>query len=156
MPVRRQIRTEDFATVPNGRFARRSSVGTIGSHQIDGSSSSAVRYLQSPKAHNSSWNMFFSIIHERQLPCYDFMKPTEVIRSYIDSWNGRDAEVLVAAFAEDGKFCNPHTYPGVGGEALAEFVKRVWTAFPDFHLETDKLWRNRARVSRHSLVIAGH
>ena len=63
------------------------------------------------------------------------MKPTEVTRSYIDAWNGRDAEALVAAFAEDGKFCNPHTYPGVGGEALAEFVKGVWTAFPDFHLE---------------------
>jgi steroid delta-isomerase-like uncharacterized protein len=69
------------------------------------------------------------------LPGYDFMKPTEAIRSYIDAWNGRDAEALVAAFAEDGKFCNPHTYPGIGGEALAEFVKGVWTAFPDFHLE---------------------
>ena len=32
-------------------------------------------------------------------------------------------------------FCNPLTYPGTGGEALAEFVKGVWTAFPDFHLE---------------------
>jgi predicted ester cyclase len=27
------------------------------------------------------------------------------------------------------------TYPGIGGEALAEFVKGAWTAFPDFHLE---------------------
>ena len=40
----------------------------------------------------------------RQLPGYYFMKPTEVIRGYIDAWNGRDAEALVAAFAEDGKF----------------------------------------------------
>ena len=63
------------------------------------------------------------------------MKPTEVIRGYIDAWNGRDAEALVAAFAKDGKFCNPHTYPGIGGDALAEFVQGVWTAFPDFHLE---------------------
>jgi hypothetical protein len=29
----------------------------------------------------------------------------------------------------------PVTYPGIGGEALAEFVKGAWTAFPDFHLE---------------------
>ena len=63
------------------------------------------------------------------------MKPTEVIRSYIDAWNGRDADALVAAFTRDGTFCNPHTHPGTGGEALAEFVKGVWTAFPDFHLE---------------------
>ena len=60
------------------------------------------------------------------------MKPTEVIRSYIDAWNGRDAEALVAAFAEDGKFCNPHTYPGIGGEALAEFVKESGQRFPTF------------------------
>jgi steroid delta-isomerase-like uncharacterized protein len=63
------------------------------------------------------------------------MKPTEVIRGYIEAWNGRDADALVAAFTKDGIFCNPHTYPGIGGEALAEFVKGVWTAFPDFHLE---------------------
>jgi steroid delta-isomerase-like uncharacterized protein len=48
---------------------------------------------------------------------------------------GRDAEELVAAFAEEGKYCSSHTYPGIGGEALAEFVKEARTAFPDFHLE---------------------
>jgi steroid delta-isomerase-like uncharacterized protein len=63
------------------------------------------------------------------------MNPTEVIRSYGDAWNGRDAHTLVAAFTKDGIFCNPHTYPGIGGDALAEFVTAVWTAFPDFHLE---------------------
>jgi steroid delta-isomerase-like uncharacterized protein len=63
------------------------------------------------------------------------MKPTEVIRDYIDAWNGHDANTLVAAFTKDGTFCNPDTHPGIGGEALAEFVKAVWTAFPDFHLE---------------------
>jgi hypothetical protein len=33
------------------------------------------------------------------------------------------------------RFATPHNYPGVGGEALAEFVKALWTAFPDFHIE---------------------
>jgi hypothetical protein len=63
------------------------------------------------------------------------MKPTELIRSYIDAWNGRDANTLVSASRKDGTFCNPHTYPGLGGKALAEFVTAVWTAFPDLHLE---------------------
>jgi steroid delta-isomerase-like uncharacterized protein len=63
------------------------------------------------------------------------MKPAEVIRSYTDAWNGRDANTLVAAFTKDGIFCNPHTHPGIGGEALAEFANAVWTAFPDFHIE---------------------
>ena len=33
------------------------------------------------------------------------------------------------------RFATPHNYPKVGGEALAEFVKALWTAFPDFHIE---------------------
>ena len=63
------------------------------------------------------------------------MKSTDVIRRYIDAWNGRDASTFVEAFTKDGTFCNPHNYPGLGGEALAEFVTAAWTAFPDFHLE---------------------
>jgi SnoaL-like domain len=51
------------------------------------------------------------------------------------TWNGHDADALVAAFTKDGTFCNPDTYPGISGEALAEFVNKVWTAFPDFHAE---------------------
>jgi predicted ester cyclase len=63
------------------------------------------------------------------------MKATEVTQHYHDTWNGRDADALVAAFTKDGTFCNPDTYPGVSGEALAAFVKKVWTAFPDFQIE---------------------
>ena len=63
------------------------------------------------------------------------MNPTEVIRSYIEAWNSRDASTLVSAFTKDGTFCNPHTHPGIAGQALAEFATAVWTAFPDFHLE---------------------
>ena len=63
------------------------------------------------------------------------MKATEVTRRYHDAWNSRDADALVAAFTKDGTFCNPDTYPGVGGEALAAYVIGLWTAFPDFHIE---------------------
>src|ERR1700737_4426976 len=63
------------------------------------------------------------------------MKATEVTRRYHDTWNGRDADALVGAFTKDGTFCNPDTYPGVSGEALATFVEGVWTAFPDFSVE---------------------
>jgi hypothetical protein len=50
------------------------------------------------------------------------MKATEVTRRYRDTWNGRDADALV-----DGTYCSPDTHPGIGGEALANFVKGVWT-----------------------------
>ena len=63
------------------------------------------------------------------------MKATEITRRYYDAWSGRDADGLVACFTKDGTFCNPDTYPGIGGEALANYVKGIWTAFPDFSAE---------------------
>ena len=63
------------------------------------------------------------------------MNATEVARKYHETWNGRAADALVGAFTKDGTFCNPDTYPGIRGEALAAFVKGVWTAIPDFSIE---------------------
>ena len=63
------------------------------------------------------------------------MTPTEIIHRYFEVWNGRDASKLLAAFTEDGKYCTPHVHPGLAGEAIAEFVKAAWKAFPDLHIE---------------------
>ena len=63
------------------------------------------------------------------------MNPTEVIRSYAEAWNSHDPSTFRAAFTKDGTYCNPHTHPGVSGDALADFAKGVFTAFPDFHVE---------------------
>jgi steroid delta-isomerase-like uncharacterized protein len=63
------------------------------------------------------------------------MKATEIIQRYVDVWNGRDAAALVGAFTKAGIYCSPDTDPGINGEALATFVKGVWTAFPDFAVE---------------------
>jgi hypothetical protein len=58
-------------------------------------------------------------------------KATEVARNYHETWNGRDADALVASFTDDGIFSNPETAPGINGEALATFVKGVSEAIPD-------------------------
>jgi len=63
------------------------------------------------------------------------MTTTEIIRRYVDAWNGHDAAVLVANFTKNGTYCNPHTYPGISVEKLAEFANGVWTTFPDFSIE---------------------
>jgi SnoaL-like domain len=63
------------------------------------------------------------------------MKEPDITRRYHDTWNGRDADALVGCFTKDGTFCNPDTYPGIGGEELANFVKGLWTAVPDFSIE---------------------
>jgi predicted ester cyclase len=63
------------------------------------------------------------------------MKAAEITRRYGEAWNGRDADALVATFTKDGTFCSPDAYPGVSGEAFAAYLKGLWTAFPDFHIE---------------------
>ena len=62
-------------------------------------------------------------------------KAAEVARRYHETWNGRDANALVSSFTKDGIFCNPDTYPGINGEALATFVTGLWTAIPDLSIE---------------------
>jgi predicted ester cyclase len=63
------------------------------------------------------------------------MNTTEIIRRYVDAWNGHDASVLIGAFTKHGVYCGPDTDPGVNGEAFATFAKGLWTAFPDFNVE---------------------
>jgi len=83
------------------------------------------------------------------------MKATEVTRRYHDTWNGRDADALVGAFTKDGTFCNPDTYPGISGEALADFVKGVWTAVPDFSIELLNAGEIEPGVVAHHWLIRG-
>ena len=81
------------------------------------------------------------------------MRAEEVTQRYHDAWNGRDADALVAAFTKDGIFCNPDTYPGISGEALAEFVKKVWTALPDFRIELLNAGEIEPGVVAHHWII---
>jgi SnoaL-like domain len=55
------------------------------------------------------------------------MNATEIVQNYVDVWNGRDAAAFLAVFTKGGTYSNPDTYPGIGGEALAAFVKGVAT-----------------------------
>jgi hypothetical protein len=57
------------------------------------------------------------------------MNATEIIRNYVNVWNGRNADTLLAVFTKDGIYSNPDTYPGVGGEALADLQKECGPLF---------------------------
>jgi steroid delta-isomerase-like uncharacterized protein len=83
------------------------------------------------------------------------MKATEVARRYHDTWNGRDADSLVSVFAKDGTFCNPDTYPGISGEALAEFVRGVWAALPDFSIELLNAGEIEPGLVAHDWLVRG-
>ena len=82
-------------------------------------------------------------------------KATEVARNYHETWNGRDADALVASFAKDGIFSNPDTTPGINGEALANFVKGVWEAIPDFSIELLIAGEIHPGVVAHHWLIRG-
>jgi steroid delta-isomerase-like uncharacterized protein len=79
----------------------------------------------------------------------------EIARRYHETWNGRDADALVASFTENGFFCNPDTYPGINGEALASHVKTVWTALPDLHLEIINAGEIEPNLVAHHWLLTG-
>jgi hypothetical protein len=83
------------------------------------------------------------------------MKEPDITRRYHDTWNGRDADALVGCFTKDGTFCNPDTYPGIGGEELANFVKGLWTAVPDFSIELLNAGEIEPGVVAHHWLVRG-
>ena len=83
------------------------------------------------------------------------MKATEITRRYHDAWNSRDPDALVALFTKDGTFCNPDTYPGIGGEDLANFVKGLWTAVPDCSIELLNAGEVEPGVVAHHWLLRG-
>jgi steroid delta-isomerase-like uncharacterized protein len=63
-------------------------------------------------------------------------KLLEIGRRYFDAWNNRDADAIAAAYAKNGTYTHPALpAPLVGGPAVAEWAKTVWTILPDFKLD---------------------
>jgi len=63
------------------------------------------------------------------------MNAIEVVRRYNQAWDGRDANAIVQLFAEGGTYSNPHAGQGLTGEAIANYARAVWAAYPDFTIE---------------------
>lgn len=63
-------------------------------------------------------------------------KLLELTRRYFDAWSNCDTDAIAASFAENGTYTHPALpEPLVGGKAVAEWVKTVWTILPDFKLD---------------------
>jgi SnoaL-like domain len=63
------------------------------------------------------------------------MNAIEVVQRYNKAWNGRDADAIVAIVAERGTSSNPLAGQGFTWEAIGNYAKAVWTAFPDMTLK---------------------
>ena len=64
------------------------------------------------------------------------MSALQVAQRYFDAWNCRDADAIVASFADDGTYSDPSAGQGLRGEAIASYAKGLWAAFPDLSFET--------------------
>jgi hypothetical protein len=63
-------------------------------------------------------------------------KLLELDRRYFDAWHNRDADAIAAAFAKNSTYTHPALpEPLLGGPAVAEWAKTVWTILPDFKLD---------------------
>ena len=63
------------------------------------------------------------------------MNALEVAQRELDAWNSHDARTLVALYAEGATYYSPCFYYPLTGQAIADFVKSVSTAYPDLRFE---------------------
>jgi hypothetical protein len=63
------------------------------------------------------------------------MSAVEIAQSHFNSWNRHDADAIDAAYAKGGTYRDPRVDHDLTGQAIGDFAKSVWTAFPDASLE---------------------
>jgi steroid delta-isomerase-like uncharacterized protein len=63
------------------------------------------------------------------------MNAIEIAQSQFNSWNRHDADAIVAAYAKGGTYRTPRVDHDLTGQAIGDFARSVWTAFPDASLE---------------------
>jgi hypothetical protein len=63
------------------------------------------------------------------------MNAIEVVKRYAEAWNRHDVDAIVALFVEGGTYSNPDAGQGLTGQAIADFAKGVFAAFPDVSFE---------------------
>lgn len=63
------------------------------------------------------------------------MNALEVSQRSIDAWNRRDSGAVIALYAEGATYHTPRLDHVLKGKALADFIKSVFTAYPDIRLE---------------------
>jgi steroid delta-isomerase-like uncharacterized protein len=64
------------------------------------------------------------------------MNALEVVQRSFDAWNRHDADAILALYAKDGTYGAPRAgSQALTGQAIADYAKKVFTAYPDMSLE---------------------
>jgi len=63
------------------------------------------------------------------------MDPIGVAQSYFDGWNRHDPAEVLTTMASNGTYVDPTTGGPLSGDAFADYMKRLFSAFPDVAFE---------------------
>ena len=63
------------------------------------------------------------------------MNAIEVVQQANKAYNAHNAEALAATYAEGATYSNPRAGKGLTGNAIANYAKAVWAAYPDASVE---------------------
>jgi steroid delta-isomerase-like uncharacterized protein len=63
------------------------------------------------------------------------MNALEIAQRSFDAWNRHDADAIVGLFAEGGTHSSPRAGKELTGEAIANFAKALFKAYPDASFE---------------------
>ena len=67
------------------------------------------------------------------------MDNLDAVRRYLQGWIDRDADGILASLNDGGTYEDPSTGGPISGEAIRNYVKGLWSAFPDFTFEEQSL-----------------
>jgi steroid delta-isomerase-like uncharacterized protein len=63
------------------------------------------------------------------------MSNLEAAQAYINAWNNRDADAILASLTPDGTYEDPATTAPITGEAIRSYVSGLWSSYPDLSFE---------------------
>jgi steroid delta-isomerase-like uncharacterized protein len=67
------------------------------------------------------------------------MNAIEVLQGSTKAYNAHDADAVAAFYAEGATYSHPRAGQNVTGEAIMNFFKAVWAAYPDAKTELGNL-----------------
>ncbi|MET0598503.1 MAG: ester cyclase [Mesorhizobium sp.] len=61
------------------------------------------------------------------------------VRRYFAAWTDRDADAILASLIEGGTYQDPSTVAPISGDAIRDYVDRLWSAFPDLTFQEESI-----------------
>jgi steroid delta-isomerase-like uncharacterized protein len=63
------------------------------------------------------------------------MNALELAQRSFDAWNKHDPDAIAALYAEGGTYSSPRSGLNLTGQAIANYAKKAFAAYPDARLE---------------------